>query len=92
MGPVSAACEARALRMLEDVCGKALARFPASLEEDDLVLQDKSLSYNARNCVVMRRGEKRVLRYFIDYARKLAPVLEANPERFPELRPSLIGA
>jgi histone-lysine N-methyltransferase SETD3 len=51
----------------------ALARFPTTMAEDDALLVRPDLSGNARNCVLARRGEKKVL-----YA-WLALTLRASP-------------
>ena len=50
------------LRARAAACAEALGRFPATLEEDDLLLRDGDLGGSrARDCVVVRRREKRVL-------------------------------
>lgn len=61
--------ERAALRALAAACADALRRFPTTLEEDDALLAGPGLSPDARNAILMRRGEKRVLRFFLDYAR-----------------------
>jgi protein-histidine N-methyltransferase len=54
--------EAEALRALGAACDEALGRFPSTEEEDDALLAGGGLGPAARSCVVMRRGEKQVLR------------------------------
>jgi hypothetical protein len=49
------------LRLLADACAQALARFPTTIAEDDALLALDGLTRNARNAIVVRRGEKRVL-------------------------------
>jgi histone-lysine N-methyltransferase SETD3 len=48
-----------------------LAGFDTSLEEDDrlLVEEDKSLTMNVRNCIIMRRGEKQICHAYINLYR-----------------------
>lgn len=53
---------------LAAACTEALRRFPTSLEEDEALLQDQGLARNARNAILMRRGEKRALLYFLELA------------------------
>jgi hypothetical protein len=81
---VSAACEERALRLLDAACGEALAGFPTTLAEDDALLHGGRLGTNARSAVVMRRGEKQVLSAYRDLARACIPLLQ-SPERAPTL-------
>ena len=66
-GPVSVPNETRCLRVLAAACRTALRRFPTSLEEDEELLRGPGLSANARNAILMRRGEKLVLRYYLDH-------------------------
>jgi histone-lysine N-methyltransferase SETD3 len=61
VAPVSAANEARVLSAVAAACGEALSAFDTTVAEDDQLLQDPALSRNVRNCIVMRRGEKKVL-------------------------------
>lgn len=75
IGPVSLANETRSLLALAGACTEALRRFPTSLEEDEALLQDQALTRNARNSILMRRGEKRVLRYFLELAEVAVPWL-----------------
>lgn len=68
-------------RALAAACEAALRRFPATLEEDEALLAGPGLSPNARNAILMRRGEKRVLRFFLDFARH-----GCTDSRFPAMR------
>jgi histone-lysine N-methyltransferase SETD3 len=75
IGPVSLANETRSLLALAAACTEALRRFPTSMEEDEALLQDQALTRNSRNSILMRRGEKRVLRYFLELAEVAVPWL-----------------
>lgn len=75
IGPVSLPNETRSLLALAAACTEALGRFPTSLEEDEALLQDRGLTRHARNAILMRRGEKRVLHYFLDLANAAVPWL-----------------
>lgn len=80
-GPVSVRNEEAALGALAAACEAALAAFPTSLEEDDARLGDPRLSANARRCVQVRRGEKRVLHHHLAIARAAAPLLRLPREQ-----------
>jgi histone-lysine N-methyltransferase SETD3 len=67
--------EAAALGALLRSCEAALSAFPTSVDEDDALLREGDLNVDLRNCVVQRRGEKRVLRACIDEAAAALPVL-----------------
>lgn len=54
--------------VLTAACEQALRRFPTTLAEDETILGRPGLSINARNAVLMRRGEKRVLHFFRELA------------------------
>jgi len=75
IGPVSLANETRCLLALAAACTEALRRFPTNLEEDETLLQDQALTRNSRNSILMRKGEKRVLRYFLELAEVAVPWL-----------------
>jgi histone-lysine N-methyltransferase SETD3 len=73
--PVNGRNESTAMGLLAAACDEALRAFPTTVEQDDDLLREGALSPNARNAVVMRRGEKRVLSRFIRLARAAAPLL-----------------
>ncbi|CEO98985.1 SET domain-containing protein [Plasmodiophora brassicae] len=75
IGPISCRNEIAALRMLKEACLKSLAAFETSLEEDDEELASSDLTNNIRNAIVMRRGEKRVLHFFIEFVDDMVPLL-----------------
>lgn len=78
--PVSLGNETAVLRALAAEATRLLAGFETSLDEDNRMLADPSirLTINQRNAVLMRRGEKEVLHYYIDLERK-ASELAARP-------------
>ena len=73
--PPGARNEVLALRALAAACEEALHAFPTSLEHDDALLTEGRLGPRARFAVVQRRGEKRVLRRWIDLAGAALPIL-----------------
>lgn len=75
MSPINARSEAAVMSALAAACEEALARFDTTIEEDDALLQDGNLGPIGRACVIVRRGEKRVLAGLRDLARAALPVL-----------------
>lgn len=48
------------------MCIESLARYPASLGEDYEMLKREDLTFNERNCVLFRSGEKEILVFLLD--------------------------
>jgi histone-lysine N-methyltransferase SETD3 len=60
--------EASARAALADAARASLARFSTTLAEDEALLAGRDLSPNARNFIVTRLGEKRVLHAWLAFA------------------------
>lgn len=69
IAPVDADNERAALHKLEQACAQALAGFAGSIEEDDRLLADGTLTARQRNAVSVRRNEKHVLLQYAALAR-----------------------
>jgi protein-histidine N-methyltransferase len=67
--------EIAVLTALAEACERAMQLFPTTIEEDDALLKDEHLTRNVRNAIIVRRGEKIVLKYFLDLAATALPVL-----------------
>jgi histone-lysine N-methyltransferase SETD3 len=80
--PLSVGNEERVLRALGAACEARLAGFKTTLEEDERLLREAQLSPNARNCISMRRGEKRLLHAYAELVRACLPLLRMP---WPEL-------
>lgn len=52
--------EKMALKLLMTICAKTLEGYTQKYEDDMKLLEDKSLTGNARNCIILRAGEKDV--------------------------------
>ncbi len=76
--PISIANEKACLKAIAAACQASLDNFPTTLQEDeDLMKSGKLVMFsNERNCVVQRLGEKRVLQWFIDLAKRVTPLLD----------------
>lgn len=48
------------------MCCEALARYPVSLNEDYEMLKREDLTFNERNCVLFRSGEKEILVFLLE--------------------------
>ncbi|WP_407743210.1 SET domain-containing histone-lysine N-methyltransferase [Hyalangium sp.] len=67
--PLSEGNEAKLLPALVAACEARLAGYATSLGEDERMLREEPLSLNARNCVLLRRGEKRLLQSYVERVR-----------------------
>ena len=59
---------------IKAMCEEALTLYPQTYEEDMEILERDNLSFNERNCVLFRSGEKEILKFLIemgDYVLKL---------------------
>jgi histone-lysine N-methyltransferase SETD3 len=83
--PLSAANEERVLHALGAACEARLSGFATTLEEDERLLREEGLSANARSCVLLRRGEKRMLRAYADLTRTCLPLLRMPAAELEQL-------
>lgn len=78
VGPISRENEQAALTVLAAACQRRLQQFETTIEEDEALLKDDSLSVNMRNMVRVRHDEKVVVRHFLDLAETAKAVLQAT--------------
>ena len=50
--------------------------YPTSKEEDEEILKREDLTFNQRNCVLFRHGEKEILTFLIAMAEVMEKILE----------------
>ena len=63
--PISPDNEKKILQRIQELAGIQLTRYPTAYEDDLKILaENKTLSYNNRNAVLMRSGEKKVAGLF----------------------------
>lgn len=60
--------EAQVLPALIAACEARLGGYATSLQEDERLLREETLSLNARNCILLRKGEKRLLQSYVERA------------------------
>ena len=70
--------EVMMLKELKRICECALAMYPTTLNEDYEMLRSKegNMTVNERNCVVIRRDEKEVLVFMIEFAEECKRIIE----------------
>jgi histone-lysine N-methyltransferase SETD3 len=77
--PISCRNEIAVLKHIEQSAKEILAGFDTTLEQDNELLKiNKFPDSNYRNCIVMRRGEKQVLHWYIELAHKCIPLLQSQ--------------
>jgi histone-lysine N-methyltransferase SETD3 len=91
IGPVSRKNETAVLLTLADACHAALASFPDALGDDLILLGSTDLPANARTCILMRSGEKQVLRAYLDLAEHGIQRLQSHPLSAAEPPATLSG-
>ena len=74
ISPLTVKNELRVLKKIHEICIKELSKYPSSLEEDQELIRKEqnneiTLTYNIRNCVIMRLGEKKILNFYLILAR-----------------------
>ena len=74
----SIANECAALILLKNTCENMLSKYETTLEEDKRILEEQALTYNEKNCIVLRMGEKEVLHYYINFAERTLKILECD--------------
>jgi hypothetical protein len=80
--PITSRNERAALELVAEACARRLAALPGTIAEDDALLTERELPQAARQCVTVRRGEKRVLAAFCELAREMVPLLDMPLPRF----------
>ncbi len=75
--------EKKVLNKIKEIAIEAYEKYPHSLEEDLEILAaddsgEKSLTFNERNCVLYRSGEKKILRFLIKMAEDFLPLLDMS--------------
>ena len=61
---------------IKAMCEEALTLYPQTYAEDMEILERDNLSFNERNCVLFRSGEKEILHFLIEMADYVLKLLE----------------
>jgi len=88
--PISIRNEILTLRAISAAAITEMKGFDTTIEEDTKILRDsaQNLTSNIRNCIILRRGEKEVLKYYIEMAQHCLPILEM---KWADLEPKQSG-
>ena len=69
------------LKHLHLLCRKSLSKYPTSFEEDQYIYQnEKNISFNLRNCLLLLMSEKTVLSYFIYFCEYCLDLFKLNSQ------------
>jgi len=60
--------ERKVWRSIKNLSAEGLARYPQAYEEDMELLKNPNLSFNERNCILFRSGEKEILIFLMEMA------------------------
>lgn len=74
---LSTPLEIRVLHRLQSLIESCLALYPTSLEQDEQLLTTE-LTENQRNIVLIRKGEKVILKWYLGLVDTCLPILEGN--------------
>ncbi len=74
ISPLSVKNELNVLKKIQEICMKELSKYKTSLTEDEELIQnDKlkeiTLTNNLRNCIIMRMSEKKILTFYLKFAK-----------------------
>ena len=64
---------------------EGLSKYPTTYEEDMQILQNPDLTFNNRNCVLMRSGEKAILLWFIEFVDTCTPMFDMPSKELRKL-------
>jgi len=74
ISPLSPKNELRVLKKIQELCQKELSRYNTSLAEDEEIIKNDNLKLitltnNLRNCIIMRMSEKKILTFYLKFAK-----------------------
>jgi hypothetical protein len=76
--PLSIRNEKRVLKKIYDLTSAQLLAYPTTIEQDEEQLKDDSLTFNHRNSILYRLGEKKILIALMIYVDKIMPLLDMD--------------
>ena len=75
-------------KKIKEYCEDGLAQYPTTIEEDLEILKREDLTFNQRNCVLFRHGEKEILAFLIELGDIVFKVLG---EKFKDAKKIVTG-
>ena len=85
IGPISIENEKSVLQRLKRMSVEGLSKYPTTYEEDMQILQNPDLTFNNKNCVLMRSGEKAILLWFIEFVDTCTPMFDMPSKELRKL-------
>ena len=76
--PISIRNEKKVLEKIIRLAKTSYEKYPTSYEEDLKILEREDLTFNNRNCVLFRSGEKKILLFLINTCTKLLPLFDMS--------------
>ena len=62
-------------KLIMGYCSEGLEQYPSTKEEDEEILKREDLTFNMRNCVLFRHGEKEILAFLFELGEKVTQIL-----------------
>jgi len=79
---ISTKNELRVWSKITAIMSESLSKYDTSLEVDEGLIEmddkEKNLSYNERNCLLYRIGEKKILHFLLSAAEQIIPLISMN--------------
>lgn len=77
--PLSIRNEKKVLEKIHKLAKEAYERYDTTLEEDLKILEERTdLTFNERNCVLYRSGEKQILKFLMSSTQRILPLLDMD--------------
>ena len=70
---------------LKRLAEEGIAKYPTTLEEDYEILKRDDLSFNNRNWVLMRSGEKEILNWILPFADTMIALFNLDPKELKKI-------
>jgi len=71
--------ESRSWAHLKNVLEEQLKEYPTTLAQDRKILEEQStISINVMNCILLRKGEKEILHFFLRIAQRLSRIFSMS--------------
>eukprot|EP01022_Parablepharisma_sp_SALTPOND_P008038 TRINITY_DN135108_c1_g1_i1.p2 TRINITY_DN135108_c1_g1~~TRINITY_DN135108_c1_g1_i1.p2 ORF type:complete len:281 (-),score=29.12 TRINITY_DN135108_c1_g1_i1:805-1647(-) len=77
---ISISNERQMLMKFKEIAVNCLKKYPQTYEEDLKLLENKTLTYNERNCIVYRAGEKKIYKQMVEMAELASKLLGMSYE------------
>ncbi|MCQ2817498.1 MAG: SET domain-containing histone-lysine N-methyltransferase [archaeon] len=78
--PVSKENEINVMKKIKEIMEENLSKYKQTLSEDYKTLEKKEISYNERNCCIMRISEKEIFQYYLNMAEFMLEIFEMNQD------------